>query len=253
MEIRKPIKRIEVFFSRIDGEYPRLKFFVGETEIPFVRGRLRLEGDLTTATEISVTAEENAPFIPMQTLVPIVKGRVFIQLMPAPQESNVPEAPFADINLPGQEEGTLFDETETPYGEDGDSDLYQEEDPDEFEGKKRASGRTIRILIIACIICIGIILVFFLSDRFISSDPHATDSDSIKTDTLAKDSAQDTAKVDTVALAPAAPTSTPSRGYSGYAPTFSDSYDDTVAEESEPERKKRTLPEGTNLVEDQEH
>lgn len=242
MEIRKPIKRIEIYFSRIDGEYPRFKYFVGEIEVPFIRGRLRLEGDLVNATEITVVAEEGASFVPTQARIPIVRGKVFVQLAPAQPQDNMPDTLIADINIPDVDEYTLTDDGETS----------SPDDLEEFEGKKRASATTIRILIAACLVCAGILIWFFLSDRFISSDPHVTDSDSIKTDTLAKDTAQDTEKTDTTLLKPAAAPAPAIRHSVRKSSTpADDSYNDTMAEE-EP-IKKRTLPEGTNLVEGEEH
>lgn len=226
--VRKPIRRLPVFLSRISGDYPRLTFSVEGHEVPFRRGRICLEGDDVNATEIQVAAEPGAAFVPLHSTVPVSDGKVFVELVPADALSQA-----AATSEASDEEWE-----EVPAAEYFDDDDVAE--------KGSMSRATIWVLSLSIIACVAVLIWFFFIPR---AEPSAaiSDSDSVKADTVQTDTARaDTAKTSLEE----SPSQAPASG--GYAaPAYTPSEESAVEEEPAP--KRRELPEGTDLATEHEH
>lgn len=228
--VRKPIKRIAVYLSRLAGPYPELTFRVNGHEVPFRRGRLRLEGEDVDASEVEVEAAEGSEFVPRHSPVPVKDGKIFVELVPDVKEMTPAEVVYAEK----EDEPDTFEEV--PAAE------YFDDDEAEPEG--RASRATVWILGLACLVCIGVIAWFLLGNRG-KGAAVVSDSDSAKADTVQTDSP----RVDTTAQHEA------STAEQTYLPTGGNYYtpENTETEPEEEAPKKRSVPEGTDLATEMEH
>ncbi|MCM1291347.1 MAG: hypothetical protein NC201_03915 [Prevotella sp.] len=236
-DIRKPIKRVEVFLSRINGQYSPLTFSIDGRELQFIRGRLRLEGDDIHAGHVTVSVPEDSAYIPAADTFPITDGKIFVVLIPRP----IPDAqPDAD----GMQTEDFIAEQEAD-GNEIPADEYF--DDDDLAEKGKASHATIWILVIACTVCVAALVWYMLyggsGKSAVSSDTDTVKTDTVKTDTLKKDT-----------VATQLPEETPQEYSSNYGSYNYGVYDiDAEPADESNEPKRRQLPEGTDLAKEQEH
>lgn len=229
--LRKPIKRIPVFLSRITGEYPSLTFSVDGKEVPFRRGRVCLEGELTSATEVTVSVPEDALFIPASTVIPIRDGKLLVELVPRP---GLP---------PEKEEELSAQDSPDEWEEVPDAEYF---DDDDLAPKGKASRATIWILVLACLVCIAILVWFFAGPRS-TATPATKDSDSVKVDTVRTDTVK---KDSTPSIAEETQTTSPQSNFQ--YPSYSD-FSPSEEPPVEETPKRREVPEGTDLAREHEH